>query len=250
MTDPLKQAIREAERTNKALAMLLYRWLGTKEHPRGRVLSAYRQARRAMRQAYREEGTARRVAALEVLRELRETLRDIVGGSINDAVELGVHSAQEQVRQYEEAGIVVPVAMEMADRWMLEQGWWDTTDGRLSAIRALIGTDAEEEILLGDDGRLGVLQPAPVQRDGGWWIPYAVGLAWSVWIGKGAEYDRQAVAVLDKRTTDCCRQVDGQVVKMNEPFHLTGVPRYADNMMSPPFHDWCRTSVALIAKEG
>ena len=56
---------------------------------------------------------------------------------------------------------------------------------------------------------------------------------------------RQAIAVIDSSTTDCCLRVHGQVVGLNEPFRLTGTPRFADSKMSPPFHWNCRTIVCL-----
>lgn len=61
----------------------------------------------------------------------------------------------------------------------------------------------------------------------------------------GQTWDRQAIAAIDERTTDCCLNVNGQVVGLDEAFRLTGTPRYADRMMRPPFHWRCRTSVSL-----
>lgn len=58
-------------------------------------------------------------------------------------------------------------------------------------------------------------------------------------------YRRQAVAAIDKRTTRCCLAVHGQIVGIDQPFTLTGTPRYASKLMSPPFHWRCRTSVVL-----
>lgn len=60
-----------------------------------------------------------------------------------------------------------------------------------------------------------------------------------------ATYQKQAIATIDERTTDCCLRVHGQVQPLNEPFHLTGTPRYADEVQNPPFHWYCRTSEAL-----
>ena len=47
-------AVRGAERTGRELQALFGR-LGTVEHPRGRVLSAYRNARRWVQDAFRRE---------------------------------------------------------------------------------------------------------------------------------------------------------------------------------------------------
>jgi hypothetical protein len=43
--------------------------------------------------------------------------------------------------------------------------------------------------------------------------------------------------------------VNGQVVGIDEPFHLTGTPRWADDMLRPPFHWYCRTAVAPIHRD-
>jgi len=56
---------------------------------------------------------------------------------------------------------------------------------------------------------------------------------------------RQAIAAIDERTTDCCLRVHGQIVGVREPFRLHGTPRFADEMMDPPFHWHCRTVVTL-----
>ena len=57
------------------------------------------------------------------------------------------------------------------------------------------------------------------------------------------ELKRQAVAVVQDRTTDTCLRVHGQIVGVDEPFTLTGQPRFADQMMVPAFHWNCRTAV-------
>lgn len=53
---------------------------------------------------------------------------------------------------------------------------------------------------------------------------------------------KQAVAAIDDRTTDCCLRVHGQITDLDEPYKLTGTPRFADAMMFPAFHWRCRTS--------
>lgn len=60
-----------------------------------------------------------------------------------------------------------------------------------------------------------------------------------------ARLERQAIAVLDEHTTDCCLRVHGQIVGQDQPFHLTGTPRFADYVPSPPFHWFCRTATAI-----
>lgn len=62
-------------------------------------------------------------------------------------------------------------------------------------------------------------------------------------------YKKQAVATIDDRTTDCCLRVHGQIQPLDEPFQLTGTPRYADEVQDPPFHWYCRTAEALYHEE-
>ena len=59
------------------------------------------------------------------------------------------------------------------------------------------------------------------------------------------KYQKQAIATIDERTTDCCLRAHGQIQPLDEPFHLTGTPRFADEVQDPPFHWYCRTSEAL-----
>jgi hypothetical protein len=62
-------------------------------------------------------------------------------------------------------------------------------------------------------------------------------------------WQKQALATIDMDTTDCCLQVHGQVQALNDPFHLTGTPRFADYMQREPFHWNCRTDVAIYLPE-
>lgn len=80
-------------------------------------------------------------------------------------------------------------------------------------------------------------------------------LLWSSIVGQAGQlgehagsplpWRRVAVATLDAKTTECCRRIDGAVVGLYEPFRLTGTPRFADAMLGPPFHCYCRTVVRL-----
>ncbi len=53
---------------------------------------------------------------------------------------------------------------------------------------------------------------------------------------------KQAVAAIDDRTTECCLRVHGQIQDLDKPYKLTGTPRFQDEMMFPAFHWSCRTS--------
>lgn len=56
---------------------------------------------------------------------------------------------------------------------------------------------------------------------------------------------KTAVATLDRRTTQTCFRVHGQSKAVDKPFILTGTPRYANEKMLPPFHNYCRTVIEI-----
>lgn len=64
---------------------------------------------------------------------------------------------------------------------------------------------------------------------------------------RGAELapglQKQVVAHLGTDTTDTCLKAHGQIQNIDQPFELTGEPRFARSIMAPPFHWNCRTSV-------
>lgn len=61
----------------------------------------------------------------------------------------------------------------------------------------------------------------------------------------GQRYQKQVIAAIDARTTDCCRRAHGQIQPLDTPFVLTGTPRFSSRMMQPPFHYRCRTVTVL-----
>lgn len=56
----------------------------------------------------------------------------------------------------------------------------------------------------------------------------------------GIEYQKQAIAALDSRTTRICRAVNRQVKSLDQPFNTIVGPQ-----QNPPFHHFCRTAVVL-----
>ncbi len=109
----------------------------------------------------------------------------------------------------------------------------DIADGRVSVWRHGANTAARDS-----------------QRD--LWAA-ALAVAGALYVAGSGQTERdwrkQAVAVLDRNTTDCCLRVHAQIKPMNEPFALTGTPRYRDEMKRPPFHDFCRTGVGAYIEE-
>ena len=114
-------------------------------------------------------------------------------------------------------------------------------------VISLANADLGDELILGDDSRQGVLRPSTVLGEMAFWLTAVSVLSYVAGTKrKMPEVVRQAVAQIDGDTTDTCLNVHGQIVGENEDFHLTGTPRYADNMYNPAFHRGCRTAVAHI----
>lgn len=56
---------------------------------------------------------------------------------------------------------------------------------------------------------------------------------------------KQAIAAVGVNTTDCCLRAHGQTKPVDQPFELVGEPRFADFLMTSPFHWNCRTGIAM-----
>ncbi len=242
------QAVAVAMHASEQLGNVFHRHLGSKDAPNGHILSAYRQARKALGKVDLASGTALALL-LSILRDLRTTVTLIIQVSLQEAATLGSQQAMNEMRIYG-----LPAADIEPPTTAAQSAWEATYDAQAALILAL-AVNGDMATILGDDVRVGALTPAPVIREGARWLELAAISAHSAAIiaaitqaGRQAEFARQAVATLDARTTDCCQRVDGQMVGLNEPFRLTGTPRYADSMMNPGFHDYCRTTVAFVRR--
>lgn len=241
-----KQAIKAAERSVKRLGEL-FASLGTKEHPRGKVLRAYRQAHRALRDVLRREAYAE-------LREVMAFLEADVSAAARDALRkaaaLGYTAAEKQLKAYgvETAETEDPGIALMHDAWM------NLVRDQATRSQALLMGGGDPVLIIGDQSRQGIVRPAPVISEGTRWLAMAAALTWAGVVSRSADrakvtFLRQAVAAIDEKTTNCCLEVHGQVVRLDGRFHLTGTPRFADYMKDPPFHYNCRTSQVLIKPE-
>lgn len=239
---PHETAIRQAHRTNAALKRLVAQ-LGTQAHPRGRVLAAYRQARRAL-----AGQTDDRTRLLLILADLRQAIEAAVDVALVAAVEAGQAQAQAEIDAYglPQVTTVTPAAL-LAESGA-QAAILAAVNAQAAQVRALAASGAGQTSILGDAARVGALGPALVLRETARWLTTAANRAAEQGVGRAVavsgrrdEFRRQAVATIDERTTNCCLLVHGQVVGMDEPFRLEGAPRYADKMMHPGFHDYCRT---------
>jgi len=240
-----ERAVKEAERTGEKLRVLIGK-LGTQQHPRGRILTAYRQARRALNGT---DGSLMAVA--EVLAELRTTLQTVAQDTLWEASRQGAEQAQEQIQLYG-----LPLGLDGYAPQTELASWMATVDAQMAAVRGLAASSGDLSAIVGDDNRVGMLSPAPVIREGARWLAIAALTGLTVTTasaldrsGAREEFGKQAVAAIDERTTNCCLQVNGQVQPVNGKFNLTGTPRYADQLSEPPFHWYCRTATALVRVE-
>lgn len=250
-------AVRAALRAGDDIDRLIAR-LGTAQHPRGEVLTAYRNTERSLRDVLQRPGPSVTREAGEVMRELRRVLAAVAAEILADATAAGQTHARQQAKAQ---GLDVPMGVfaPAVDTAAMAAAWLATVDQQAAAVGALTATGADEDEILGDGSRAGVLRPAPVIAEGSRWVASAVTTATALYFasllgrqgrGTGAgtanEWYHQVVAGIDERTTDCCLQAHGQIQPLDRPFKLTGEPRWADELDHPPFHWYCRSAEAML----
>jgi hypothetical protein len=249
--NPLEQSIRSAARANVGIGNMFAR-IGTTEHPGGFVTTAYRNTSRAMTVALAEPRPA--IAVQDVLHGLRGGILPQIKTTFQDAQLFGIKQAATQLTYY---GVktVIPAGVVMGLSKQAQSAY-DVIAAKLAVqeatVNALIASDADPVLITGDGERAGILRASDIAAAGVFWIAALIWDAMDWWANgrdgggeSGGGFMKQAVAVLDNSTTDCCLQVHGQVQAFADPFQLDGTPRYADEIDYPPFHGYCRTSVAL-----
>jgi hypothetical protein len=240
MANAHKIAIEAALKTNDEL-QTLFEKLGTADAPRGRVLAAYRMARRAL------SGNVSSLAVvLDTLNELRATVQSVVTDILHSAVEIGATQARRELRAYglgDTQASVGAVEQQAALEAVLA-----SLDAQIAKVRALaLMGNADEAVVLGGDTHAGILSPGVVNSEASKWIGVLSGAAWLASVqhatrgGGEQEFRRQAIAAVDERTTETCLLINGTVVGMDEPFPLQGEPwnsakRYGFSAMALPFH--------------
>lgn len=244
-------AVQQAERDDRTLLALINRYIGTMEHPRGQLLSAYRNARRGVREVLSRGGPLAAVEVDEVLAGLKRDLVTIGTEAVGLAAASGQQSAVRQVEAYRTAGTAIRVAGDAPEIGPLLEGLTAQIEGQLASVRGLARISSVGAVT-GDAGRVGALAPGVIAKEMARVIAGSQKHGLESWLAgrdgrllEEIQIRRQAVAAIDHRTTDTCLRVNGQIVEFKDDFTLTGTPRYADEQRDPPFHDWCRTSVAL-----
>lgn len=249
--NPLRIAHQDALKRAKWLDWAFGSFFGSKQHPRGQVLSHYRKARREMGDVLKADRRTKRGEVIDVLNDLKREVRRTASDAMAAGAEQGAESAARQLAAYAQDGVSYnaaigvaridsPVATVMADY-----------DKQASAVMSLVDgfTGNISSEIVGDDSRVGILQPAGLIATATRALGNAMGAGFTAYVGAQPAQDfgwgKQPIPAIDDRTTDTCLRVAGQKRALDEPFHLTGTPRFADDMQWTPFHWYCRTSVAL-----
>lgn len=212
---------------------------------RGWVMSAYRQAHRALRDVI-QRGALHEIP--EVLGHLETALRAGVSQTLREAWQAGVASAANQLQAYD----IRPIPGGGPNLTLYENQWLQVLDAQRAKVATVVFGEDDPVRIIGDQDRQGIVRPAPFVTEGYLAVITIGAIGYKRLVERTSEvtktvFLRQAVAAIDDRTTDCCLSVHAQAVAMDKPFRLTGTPRFADKMMSPPFH-WgpCRTVEALV----
>jgi hypothetical protein len=250
MANPLAQSIAVAERAGHDYKKI-FGQLGTREHPRGSVLVAYRNARRALRDVLRNPSFTVAGEVSEVLNQLRRDVSDGIAKAVDAGAQVGINSANRQATIYK-GQLINAVPNLQVQKAAQVSAVLSAVDTQIAAARGVVTNPTiDAALLIGDAARLGIVQPAPVLKSAVDKVVAVGSIAWGLVIGEIFQPDdrfmKQAIAALDERTTDCCLKVHGQIQPLNKPFKLTGVPRYANELQEPPFHWYCRTAFALYA---
>ena len=249
MPNPLKAAIKSGIRMNDRVGDLFAK-IGSSSHPRGDVYLDYRNTRLALEAALGKESPL--PAVRDVLRNLRRQLQSDVGNVMNDAVLLGQDESLRQMRFYQ---VRPRGSVRLTEQtYTAVEAVMAKYTAQEAAITALVLSGADPLEIIGDDTRSGILSVGDIAGAAAYWGTF---LVWNAFDSQVEEvqqteqvrFMKQAVAALDARTTDCCLRVHGQIRELDEPFHLTGTPRYADYQDWPGFHWYCRTSGVLYQEE-
>jgi len=250
----LEKAVDEAMRSNDEIGKL-FSQIGNSDHPRGVVPIAYRNARRALQTALKE--TYPLQSANEVLTSLRTTVHVGMLDVLDQAQEKGQEFAGRQLYAYK-------IPAEPPDQHGANQqvqnavaGVIAIVDRQITAIQTALVADLDTTLILGDEDRVGMFRVGDVIAAGAFWSATLVWSAFRNTVSRSGSQNgsgknrikKLAVAAIDGRTTNCCLKVHGQVQPFDKPFKLTGTPRYAEKLDWAPFHDWCRTSIALYYDE-
>lgn len=213
--------------------------IGGVDQPGGAIWRAYRVARQALGASFTPAQLA------DVQQVLLASLRDAAHELLQLAAAGGQQSAQAQLAAYGiPSGSLPPLDRLIAQ---IRDALAGAELARQQQIAVLYTITPDPALIIGDGERLGALAPGATASDLARWLTTAHQAAFTNAVQRApTRFRRQAIATLSGHTTDCCLRVHGQVVELDQPFTLTGTPRFADTLMDPPFHHYCRTVTALV----
>lgn len=238
--------IRAARRTTRELGAL-YGRMGSQAHPHGKLLVAYRAARRGVADAYRQPTAGlQREALADSLGALRLSLYGAAGQLLAEAYQLGSDQAGVEL----EARGLQPPTVPMAIHPDLA-AWQKRWEAQLSWVELQFRNGADPGEIVGDRSRAGSLSAAPIIALGALLLTGAALGGWRARVAAARSpapryWWKQAVATIDRRTTNCCLGVHGQAQPLEKPFITKGEPHFAEKQLWAPFHFFCRTVAALL----
>jgi hypothetical protein len=251
--NPLEKSINNALRTNDALASI-FAMIGNSDHPRGVIPTSYRNARRALSQAIKENNLNR--AVNEIFDQLYFTLQIKLDEILRVSSTEGINSAVKQLSNYG-----IKPSSDNVLIGLSSQGVSEATNAVLSVVeqqktiaQTVLALGQDPTAIIGDTNRVGILRPGDAIVTAVHWASSLLTSNWGNTVSKMSNQDKSrigkmAVAAINSRTTDCCLKVHGQTVAFDDKFNLTGTPRYMDEMDWSPFHHYCRTSITLYYPE-
>lgn len=245
MANPHLQIIQAAVASNKQLGVLFNQAIGTKEHPRGALLNAFRQARQNLR------GNVGKPVASVILNQYRAEVVESVRAGARRAVEVGREQAKKNalalgvsIFPTSQGDLLITQAVNSVSK---------VVDNQITAMQSGLLTEAQ---VLGEEGQVGLFAPGAIQRETANSFANLAALIFSVLMlgrldtpGSTSPFLRQAIAAIDNKTTPCCLGVHGQTVELDQPFTTPDPPAFARVQDRPPFHWNCRTAQGLVLRE-
>lgn len=236
MPDPHERSIESALKTVDQLTKLTDR-LRAGTSPINR---AYRVVIRSLRRNLNDTQ-----AIIDALETLEDSVRVASQGFYERASGIGLAQAKRDLKIYD-LGDPEPVEDDGVSEAVVSALGLVAAQG--DKVLSVARLDMGDELILGDATRQGILTPMPLLTEMAFWLTALSVLSYTRSTDK-PDVVRQAVAQIDDATTQTCLNVHGQVVEVDEDFHLTGTPKFATDMHSPPFHYNCRTAVAIIRRD-
>ena len=238
MPDPHERSIASALKSVKQLKKLADRMRGRNSA----IHQAYRTVLRAL-----AGNTDNAAIVTDALATLEQSIRAAAATYYDDALAVGMAQAQRDLAIY---GLGTPDNLDPNSANLAIASTIALLHSQAGQAHSISRLDLGEELIIGDDSRRGIIQPAPILLEMAFWLTSLSVLSYIAGTKKKMPgFVRQAVAQIDHSTTRTCLNVHGQIVDLDEDFHLTGTPRYADEMHAPPFHRGCRTAVATIRRD-